>query len=78
MYGHNIGNEDRIAVLVNVDDEEDSEEDFDVDGRRRVRDLQDSGDESDKEIHESDNDAAIDDNNLFDGNMESSLKYLIL
>ncbi|KAL6292790.1 hypothetical protein ACE6H2_000932 [Prunus campanulata] len=45
VYGHNIGNEDRIEVPVNVDDEEDSEEDFDVDGRRRVRDLQDSGDE---------------------------------
>ncbi|CAL8995013.1 unnamed protein product [Prunus brigantina] len=72
VYGHNIGNEDRIEVPVNVDDEEDSEEDFDVDGRRRVRDLQDSGDESDKEIYESDNDAAIDDNNLFDGNMQSS------
>ncbi|CAB4306440.1 unnamed protein product [Prunus armeniaca] len=72
VYGHNIDNEDRIKVPVNVDDEEDSEEDCDVDGRRRVRDLQDSGDESDKEIYESDNDAAIDDNNLFDGNMQSS------
>ncbi|PQM39253.1 hypothetical protein Pyn_40510 [Prunus yedoensis var. nudiflora] len=60
VYGHNIGNEDRIEVPVNVDDEEDSEEDFDSDGRG-VRDLQDSGDESDKdnEIYESDNDAAI-------------------
>ena len=74
MYGHNIiGNEDRIEVPVNVDDEEDSEEDFDVDGRRRVRDLQDSGDESYKEINESDNDAAIDDNNLFDGNWKFKL-----
>ncbi|KAL6289241.1 hypothetical protein ACE6H2_006751 [Prunus campanulata] len=56
VYGHNIGNEDRIEVPVNVDDEEDSEEDFNTDGRRRVRDLQDSGDESDKdkEIYESD------------------------
>ncbi|PQP95580.1 hypothetical protein Pyn_29418 [Prunus yedoensis var. nudiflora] len=35
VYGHNIGNEDRIEVPVNVDDEEDSEEDFDADGRRR-------------------------------------------
>ncbi|PQQ08355.1 hypothetical protein Pyn_09510 [Prunus yedoensis var. nudiflora] len=45
VYGHNIDNEDRIEVPVNVDDEEDSEEDFDTDGRRRVRDPQDSGDE---------------------------------
>ncbi|ONI21586.1 hypothetical protein PRUPE_2G074200 [Prunus persica] len=30
----------------------------DADGGRRVRDLQDSGDESDKEIYESDNHAA--------------------
>ncbi|XP_021820533.1 uncharacterized protein LOC110762233 [Prunus avium] len=45
VYGHNIGNEDRREVPVNVDDEEDSEEDFEVDGRRRVKDLQDSGEE---------------------------------
>ncbi|CAB4299171.1 unnamed protein product [Prunus armeniaca] len=57
VYGRNIGNEDKIEVPVNVDDEEDSEEDFDADDRG-VRDLQDSGDESDKEIYESDNDAA--------------------
>ncbi|KAL6290416.1 hypothetical protein ACE6H2_007926 [Prunus campanulata] len=50
-------------------EEEDSEEDTYVEGRRWR--IEDSGDESDKEIYETDNDAALDDNDLFDANIQS-------
>ncbi|PQP91814.1 hypothetical protein Pyn_34037 [Prunus yedoensis var. nudiflora] len=50
-------------------EEEDSEEDTYVEGRRWR--IEDSGDESDKEIYETENDAALDDNDLFDANIQS-------
>ncbi|VVA30163.1 PREDICTED: Transposase MuDR plant [Prunus dulcis] len=54
----------------NEEEEEDSEEDTYVEGRRRR--IEDSGDESDKEIYEIDNDAALYDNDLFDANIQSN------
>ncbi|CAL9029993.1 unnamed protein product [Prunus brigantina] len=53
-----------------ANEEEDSEEDTYVEGRRRR--IEDSGDESDKEIYENDNDAALDSYNLFDANIQSN------
>ncbi|CAL9019407.1 unnamed protein product, partial [Prunus brigantina] len=54
-------------------EEESTESDTDIDGRRRRRlEFEDSADESDKEIYETDNDAALDDNNEFDVNLQSN------
>lgn len=62
VYGHITGNEDRLEDLVNFDNEEGS------DGRRKGREYEDNGDESDKKIY----DAAIYDNLEFDANMQFS------
>ncbi|CAB4279373.1 unnamed protein product [Prunus armeniaca] len=51
-------------------EEESIEEDTDIDGIRRRLEFEDSVDESDKKIYESDNDAALDDNNEFDVNLQ--------
>ncbi|BFG34304.1 hypothetical protein CerSpe_205780 [Prunus speciosa] len=53
-------------------EEESTESDTDIDGRRRRLEFEDSADESDKEIYETDNDAALDDNNEFDVNLQSN------
>ncbi|CAL9000679.1 unnamed protein product [Prunus brigantina] len=53
-------------------EEERTEEDTDINGRRRKLEFEDSADESDKEIYESDNDDALDDNNEFDVNLQSN------
>ncbi|KAH0992144.1 hypothetical protein GBA52_003627 [Prunus armeniaca] len=66
VYGHITGNEYRLEDLVNFDNEEGS------DVRRRGREYEDNGNESDKKIYEADNDAAIYDNYEFDANMQFS------
>ncbi|PQQ17898.1 uncharacterized protein Pyn_31529 [Prunus yedoensis var. nudiflora] len=53
-------------------EEESTESDTDIDGRRRRLEFEDSADESNKEIYETDNDAALDDNNEFDVNLQSN------
>ncbi|BFG24864.1 hypothetical protein CerSpe_111370 [Prunus speciosa] len=52
--------------------EKSTEEDTNIDGRRRRLEFEDSVNESDKEIYKSDNDAALDDNNEFDVDLQSN------
>ncbi|CAL2232594.1 unnamed protein product [Prunus armeniaca] len=55
-------------------EEESAEEDTNFDGRRRRLEFDNSADESNKEIYESDNDAALDDNNEFDVAVQSNFR----
>ncbi|PQM42963.1 hypothetical protein Pyn_15265 [Prunus yedoensis var. nudiflora] len=56
------------------EEEESVEEDINIDGRRRRLEFESSADESDNEIYESDNDAALDDNNKFDVDLQSNFE----
>ncbi|BFG42000.1 hypothetical protein CerSpe_282750 [Prunus speciosa] len=83
---HNIGTIGTVEVPVELagnvineegneeenGEEESTESDTDIDGRRRRLEFEDSADESNKEIYETDNDAALDDNNEFDVNLQSN------
>ncbi|CAL2247712.1 unnamed protein product [Prunus armeniaca] len=59
------GNEEENCEQENCE-EESTESDTDIDGGRRRLEFEDSADESDKSIYETDNDAALDDNNEID------------
>ncbi|KAI5323538.1 hypothetical protein L3X38_032610 [Prunus dulcis] len=59
-------------------EEESTKEDIDINGRRRRLEFEDSVDESDKEIYESYNDTALDDNKEFDVNLQSNKEFVSL
>ncbi|KAH0983420.1 hypothetical protein GBA52_010597 [Prunus armeniaca] len=65
------GNEEENCEQENCE-EESTESDTDIDGGRRRLEFEDSADESDKSIYETDNDAALDDNNEIDIRKSSS------